>query len=623
MAKLIPTFNSSASDMTGGEKRLGQSLEDNLGDDYTIWYDVPVGKKNLRPDFTLLHPQRGLLVLEVKDWKIDTIQDANRKSFTIVTDDGVKSVINPLEQARKYVLAIKQLLCQDRDLVQPDGKYAGQLICPYGYGLVLANITRKAFIQSELDSILDEYLVICQDEIKPKDPIALQEKLWGMYPYTFDRAVTPQQVDRIRWLMFPECRLPSKQLALFLAEHPIADPDPDIELDTPVAPTEIPNDLIQIFDLQQETLARSLGDGHRVIHGVAGSGKTMILLYRGNYLASLAPERPILIICYNIALASRLREAIASSNLDSIVHVRHFHGWCTDQLRRHRVPFPTQSDTYIADLERTVREAIADGRIPAGQYSSILIDEGHDFEPEWFTMLVGVLDEQNSLLLLYDDAQNLYGGQQKRKKFSFKSVGIEARGRTSILKTNYRNTIEVLNLAYEFAKDIMQPSDAGDDEQPLVQPLSAGRRGVPPQLLRCDSFQEEVKLAIVTVELFQAEGVPLNEIGIFHSLRFIGEEIYTQFQAASIPIEWLNKDLESRHYRPKLESVKLMTLHSCKGLEFANVIIPGLGYLPRQNSIPADDARLLYVAMTRTTHRLMMTYDRESDFVKRLRSSVS
>lgn len=382
------------------------------------------------------------------------------------------------------------------------------------------------------------------------------------------------------------------------------------------------------MDLQQETLARSLGDGHRVIHGVAGSGKTMILLYRCNYLASLAPERPILIVCYNVALASRLREAIAegraklnaSSNLDSIVQVRHFHGWCIDQLRRHSVKLPQQSDNYIADLERTVREAIADGRIPVGQYSSILIDEGHDFEPEWFTMLVHVLNEQNSLLLLYDDAQNLYGGQQKRKKFSFKSVGIEARGRTSILKTNYRNTIEVLQLACEFAKDIMQPSNASDDEQPLVQPLSAGRRGIPPQLTRCDSFQAEVKLAIATVKQFQTEGVPLNEIGIFHGLRFMGEEIYTQFQAAGIPIEWLNKDADSRFYKPKVESIKLMTLHSCKGLEFANVIIPGLGYLPRQNCIPADDARLLYVAMTRSTHRLMMSYDRESDFVKRLRS---
>ena len=37
------------------------------------------------------------------------------------------------------------------------------------------------------------------------------------------------------------------------------------------------------MDLQQGKLARSLGDGHRVIHGVAGSGKNMILGYRAEY----------------------------------------------------------------------------------------------------------------------------------------------------------------------------------------------------------------------------------------------------------------------------------------------------------------------------------------------------
>jgi hypothetical protein len=35
------------------------------------------------------------------------------------------------------------------------------------------------------------------------------------------------------------------------------------------------------MDLQQEQLARSMGEGHRVIHGLAGSGKTTIL--RMNY----------------------------------------------------------------------------------------------------------------------------------------------------------------------------------------------------------------------------------------------------------------------------------------------------------------------------------------------------
>jgi Nuclease-related domain len=88
MAQLIPTLNSSLSEMTGGERRIAQSLEENLEEDYIVWYDVPVGKKNLRPDFTILHPQRGLLVLEVKDWKLSTIQEADRKRFTILTENG-------------------------------------------------------------------------------------------------------------------------------------------------------------------------------------------------------------------------------------------------------------------------------------------------------------------------------------------------------------------------------------------------------------------------------------------------------------------------------------------------------------------------------------------------------
>ncbi len=177
MAKLIPTLNSSLSIMTGGEKRMAQSLEDNLEDDYTVWYDVSVGPKQMRPDLIILHPHRGILVLEVKDWKLTTIQTANRKSFELLTEDGIKSVTNPIEQARKYVLAINQVLCGDRDLVQPVGKYQGQLICSYGYGSVLANITRKAFERSDLGDVLSEHLIICQDEIKPTQEIELQERL--------------------------------------------------------------------------------------------------------------------------------------------------------------------------------------------------------------------------------------------------------------------------------------------------------------------------------------------------------------------------------------------------------------------------------------------------------------
>ncbi|MBT8134450.1 MAG: hypothetical protein KJO03_08065, partial [Gammaproteobacteria bacterium] len=38
------------------------------------WYDIPVGRKNRYPDFIILHPARGLLFLEVKDWRLENIK---------------------------------------------------------------------------------------------------------------------------------------------------------------------------------------------------------------------------------------------------------------------------------------------------------------------------------------------------------------------------------------------------------------------------------------------------------------------------------------------------------------------------------------------------------------------
>jgi hypothetical protein len=77
--------------------------------------------------------------------------------------------------------------------------------------------------------------------------------------------------------------------------------------------------------------------------------------------------------------------------------------------------------------------ALHTGRLPGGQYTALLIDEAHDFEDAWLRIASRMVSPAtNSLLVLYDDAQSIY--QHKRRKFNFASVGIEARGRTSILK---------------------------------------------------------------------------------------------------------------------------------------------------------------------------------------------
>ena len=51
------------------------------------------------------------------------------------------------------------------------------------------------------------------------------------------------------------------------------------------------------------------------------------------------------------------------------------------------------------------------------------------------------------------------------------------------------------------------------------------------------------------------------------------------------------------------------------------VAIPGLGYMPMTDADEREEAKLLYVAMTRATYRLLLTSHRESGFVTRLKNA--
>jgi hypothetical protein len=107
MAKLITPLSRRFGAVTPGERRFAQRLESHLEDDYLCWYDVPIGPKRLHPDFVVLHPRRGLLVLEVKDWKIGTIRRIDNHRAELILESGaVKSEANPVEQARQYSHAI-------------------------------------------------------------------------------------------------------------------------------------------------------------------------------------------------------------------------------------------------------------------------------------------------------------------------------------------------------------------------------------------------------------------------------------------------------------------------------------------------------------------------------------
>jgi superfamily I DNA/RNA helicase len=197
-------------------------------------------------------------------------------------------------------------------------------------------------------------------------------------------------------------------------------------------------------------------------------------------------------------------------------------------------------------------------------------------------------------------------------------VGIQAQGRTTILRLNYRNTAEVLGVAYEFAKEILTPEDAEEDGFPLVLPETAGRHGPLPELVRLPNFKGEVKFLAERLRACHERGRAWNDMAVVYPAPFLGKDIVEGLEAADVPVEWLNRDKASRHFHPEEDSVKVVTMHSSKGLEFPVVAIPGLGFMPYKQDDSRDEARLLYVAMTRAMDELLLTCHRESAFVAQL-----
>lgn len=609
MATLIPAKSTCVSRMTSGERQLAERLEDKLDDDYLVWYDVPIGQRLAHPDFVVLHPRRGLLVLEVKDWRLDTIRQADRQRWEIAPDGVPKLVANPIEQARQYAHQVVDALRRDRQLVHGEGRHQGELAFPWSYGVVFTRITRRQFEAAGLGQAIERHRVVCSDEMtEAVDPEEFQSRLWGMFPYLMRGVLSLPQIDRVRWVLFPEVRV--AQPGLFDAKDAgSADAD------------EVP-DVVRVMDLQQEQLARSLGDGHRVIHGVAGSGKTMILGYRAEALARThGGGKPILVLCYNEPLAVRLQAMLAAKGLDERqVQVRHFHRWCRQQLVAYGQRLPADGEGFFDGLVDGVIRGVDRRQIPSGQYHAVLVDEGHDFRPEWLKLVVQMVDPAtNSLLLLYDDAQSIYhrGG---KLRFTLKSVGIEAAGRSTVLKINYRNTRQVLALARKVASDLLRPQERGEDESPLLQPLACGRDGDEPLVIRLPSLRDEATKVAELLAQAHARGTAWGDMAVLCRHWALMDLCADALRRRRLPHQ-VRKATGS--YRPAADTIKVMTMHASKGLEFPLVVLPGVGQLPEPGEDEAEEARLFYVAATRATERLVLTASGDGLFAQRLKSPAA
>ncbi len=601
MATLIPALSSCTARMTGGERWLAERLEQTLDAECWLWYDVPVGPRQSRPDFVLLHPRRGLLILESKDWKPEAIKRATRQMWEVITEGSLKVVINPLAQARHCAIQAVNALQRDAQLVQTEGAHQGKLAFGSGFGVIFTAITRQQFDAAGLGEVIESQHVICQDEMLPSgDAVQFQQRLWKMLAHAPDGGISPSQLERIRWILFAQVRVPTPLM-------PFRDTETQAKW---------PADM-RVMDRQQEQLARGLGDSHQVIHGVAGSGKTMILLCHAEQLAKAQAggSKPILVLCYSEPLAVKLASVMQARGLAGQVLVRNFHKWCHQQLVSYGQKIPSLGQNMLEELVNNVLSGVACKQIPTGQYRAVLIDQGHDFAPEWITLAAQMVDpSSNKLLLVYDGVQSIFA-RTHSKQFSFKSVGVQAQGRASILRTNYRNTHKILQTASRIGADLPNANDPQDDGIALLQPVSCGRDGPAPILLRLTSLRGEAFKITELLRVARQEGHAWGDMAIICRDTIVMDECTNALRDRKIPHQ-ARKIVGD--FKPDVDAISVLTMEVCSGLEFAVVVVPGVGHMPGAGKDEQEEARLFYLAATRATHKLIITISGDGSFGWRL-----
>ncbi|ENB0862245.1 NERD domain-containing protein [Escherichia coli] len=581
--------------MTAGEKRVASRLEAFMSNECLVWYDIPVGRKNRHPDFVIIDPENGLVFLEVKDWTVHTLHQVNHEQVILETNGILKSEVNPLLQVRRYACDTVNALPADSRLRQNDGQYKGRLNLAWAYGVVFTRITRqqlKALAgndENAVERIFPSAQTICQDDMTQSVlPDIFRQKIAGMFTMGFRTRVTPQVRDILRAHLFPE---------MTVRQH----------------------SQIKIMDIQQEILARNIGDGHRVIHGVAGSGKTMILLFRCLYLAETTPGK-ILVLCYNITLASYLRECIESRGLKSRVTVFHFHSWCASMIKRHGIQVTAGGKDYPEKCFSALEDAVNSGTITDTGYDAVLVDEGHDFESRWLALIARLFDNASrSLLLMYDDAQSIYR-RERALNFSLASVGIQAQGRTSVLPVNYRNTKRILHFAYAFSREYFEKHQ--NREIPFVQPQAGGEEGTEPEILRCASESDEAVQVVGWLEKRYTLCGHWSDMAVLCPAEFSVKHLKEVMTQRGIPYATCFDSEGKKKYSRRKDVVHLLTYQSSKGLEFPYVAVINASFV---HSGAADESEVipaLYVAFTRATRELLVTCYRENSISRHLEDFV-
>jgi len=632
-----------------------------LPDPYVVWHHLAPWQPDA-PDFLILNPEGRALLLKVSPKTSKEVRSPLQMLLIESTE------MPPFGEEAHWVIEafLDSLQNGHTDLQQ---KIPGVILFP--------NLNERQLRRAKDKQDGEKFLWIGQEYLKRNS-----DKKWENF--FVKEALEQEQIQSLRALFTPEvivppsltvCKAPERNLDASITDF-LLDYDQEKALKT---------------DLDLSVDGTSLANDFRLslVNGVAGSGKTLILLYRLRLLNELFPDKQILVLTHNrplirdmearyFRLAGKLSDNIQwftfqkwcqhhwpeeptwvdplrigerkklirsiqqrflpgnwisvdmfQSELDwvkdqAIIELKDYmnadrkgRGFSLTQAQRQQVFAAIEKyDQALIRKQRTdwatiplqINQFILDGRLNPPLYDVILVDEAQFFAPVWFEIVQALVKPQTGHLFLAADPTQGF----LRQGISWKSLGLEVRGRSHHLKHSYRTTLEILHFATLFYRQRV-PSGASEAEI-LAPDLFNMPSGVMPVLLSLTSSQDEITRVVSEIAALIQQGTPRNDVLVLHAN---GKGVNNLIKA-------IDRHLgRGAALNPKFSHpgnyIRVTTVNAGTGLEAPIVFLVGLRQLfEEEQSLRLSDedrealiltnTRKIYMAVTRAGQRLVFTY---------------
>ena len=529
-----------------------------LPDDYRIyhrktWYSFDGGVREGEADLLLLHPELGMLVLEVKGGRVAF--DGRTGTWTSTDRGGaVHEIKDPFLQAQRNVkaLAAKTAELRVEGQAMPEFVHGHAVVfpdCDFPAGVEAVSAPRTLVLDAgDLAGDVEarvEALFRAWGEGRAAEKLTKKwVKRLGQHVLAPHFSLTLTLGSALGW--------EEKALALLHEEQ-------DVCLD--------------FLDLNPRALVR----------GGAGTGKTVVAVERARRLA--AAGKGVLLLCFNRPLAHHLRSACGSwEGLAGRVWAGSYHELAKELCERAGVAWSEPPDD-LSDATRdfwneTSGLLLLEAAAKLGEeWDALVVDEAQDFPTPWWGVLAELMREGAAApaALFADPDQDLW-----ERGSAFPS-GLPV----FPLRTNCRNTTAIA----EFLGTLVEKPEGA---RPRVSPWAV--RGEEPKVVRWkDAAEERAKAGELVAQLLLKENVALDRVAIVGMRRLVKSCLAGKQELAGFPVAAIGDDGTAG----SPGALRYATPHRFKGLE-ADVVL----LLDVDGSEWAMKPRNLYVAASRARLRL-------------------